>query len=85
MCCFRIEDQHHVGLVDGLPACNRGAVEHPAFFEPVLVDDIGNRSDVLHLAARIRETQVYEFHVLFLNFLKDVSGSGHYVHPLIIL
>jgi len=82
---FRIEDQHHVGLVDGLPAGNGRAVESNAFSEHVFVNKCSVHGDVLHLTARVGKAQIDEFNVLFLNFLQDVSGSGHYVHPLIIL
>jgi 1,2-phenylacetyl-CoA epoxidase catalytic subunit len=43
---------------DRLPAGDRGAVEHEAFVEEVLVDLIGHDRHVLQLAARIGEADV---------------------------
>jgi hypothetical protein len=54
----RIGHQHHVGLVDRLPAGDRGAVEHRAFFEEVLVDHGLVEGHVLQLAARVGEAEV---------------------------
>ena len=39
----RVGHQLHVGLLDRLPAGDRGAVEHHALVEEVLVDEVGDR------------------------------------------
>ena len=73
----RIGHQAHVGFVDRLPAGDRGAVEHQAFRENVLVDHAGVEGHVLPLAARIGETQVDVFHVVVLDRFQDVFGRRH--------
>jgi hypothetical protein len=64
--------QQHVGLVDGLPSGDGGAVEHGAFGQEVIVDQRQIEGDVLHLAAHVGEANVDVFDVLFLDFLIDV-------------
>jgi len=63
--------------VDRLPAGDRGAVEHDALAERILVDrrDIGG--DVLPLAAWIGETEVDVFHVVVLDHFQSVFGGRH--------
>src|SRR5204863_9368689 len=73
----RVRHQVHVGFVDRLPAGDRGAVEHQAFREHVLVDQAGVEGDVLPLAARVGETQVDVFHVVVLDRFQDVFGGLH--------
>jgi len=53
-----IRHQLHVRLVDRLPAGDRRAVEHEAFLEEFLVDDVDVEGDVLQLAARVGEAQI---------------------------
>ncbi len=66
-----IRHQKHVGLVDGLPARDRRAVEHRAVLEERLVDHREIKCDVLHLAAHVGEAQVDVLDVLFLDGLED--------------
>jgi hypothetical protein len=66
--------QHHVGLVDGLPAGDGRAVEHDAVGEHVFVDLAYIHGDVLHLAARIGEAQVDELHVVVLMDFKTSAA-----------
>ena len=73
----RIGHQAHVGLVDGFPAGDRGAVEHLAFGEGLLFDHGDVEGDVLPLAARIRESKIDVFHVVVLDHLQDVFGRSH--------
>ena len=73
----RIGHQGHVGLVDRPPAGDRGAVEHQAVGERVLVDQRLVEGHVLPLAARIGETQVDIFDVIVLDRLKDILGGLH--------
>ena len=73
----RIGHQAHVGFVDRLPAGDRGAVEHQAFGEGILLDHAGVERHVLPLAARIGETQVDVFHVVVLDMFQDVFGGLH--------
>jgi len=83
---FRIERVHvgavgvghqlHVGLVDGLPAGDRRAVEHLAFFERVVVERAGRDRDVLLLAFGVDKAVVDEFDFFFFDQAEDVSG-GH--------
>ena len=77
----RIRHQAHVELVDRLPAGDRGAVEHLAFGERVLVDHGDVEGDVLPLAARIGETEVDVFHVVVLDHLQDIFGRRHGMLP----
>ncbi len=67
----RVRHQLHVGLVDRLPAGDRGAVEHEAFVEEVVVDEIGDDADVLQASARIAEPDVHVDDVLVLDHLED--------------
>ena len=77
-----IGHQHHVGLVDGLPAGDRGAVEHDAVGEHVFVDLDDVHGHVLQLALRIGEAQVDEFDVVVLDLLQDVFGCRHVMSSL---
>ena len=67
--------QHHVGLVDGLPAGDRGTVEHGAFVQEVLVDHHQVEGDVLPLALGVGEADVDILDVLVLDQLENVGGS----------
>nr|AIA13205.1 Unknown Function [uncultured bacterium] len=73
--------QDHVGLVDGLPAGDRGAIEHHAVGEHVLVDLNDVHRHVLQLALGVGEAQVDELHVVVLDLLHDVFGCGHVLFP----
>src|SRR5207248_1361174 len=74
----RVGHQGHVGLVDRLPAGDRGAVEHQALGENFFVDHADVEGHMLPLAARIGETQVDVFHVIVLDrFLSLVSTAGN--------
>ena len=66
--------QDHVRLVDALPAGDRGAVEHLAVAEQVLVDEPCRDRDVLFLAARVGEAQVRELHLFFFYELQYITG-----------
>ena len=79
-----IGHQHHVGLVDRLPAGDRGAVEHDAVGEHVLVDLDDVHGHVLHLALRIGEAQIDEFDVVVLDLLHDVFGCRHVMFPCLM-
>ena len=70
----QIGHQHHVGLVDRLPAGDGGAVEHRAVGEEVVIDQRQVEGDVLPLAARIGEAEVDEFDFLVLDQLEDCSS-----------
>ena len=69
-----VRHQDHVGLVDALPSGDRGAVEHLAVVEEVLVDDVRGNRDVLFLAACVGEAQVDELDLLLFDELQDVAG-----------
>ena len=73
----RIRHQVHVGLVDRLPAGDRGAVEHRAFGEGLLVDHADVEGDVLPLAARVGEAEVDVFDVVVLDRLQDIFSGLH--------
>ena len=73
----RVRHQGHVEFVDRLPAGDRGAVEHDAVGEHVLVDDRHVEGDVLPLAARIGEAEVDVFDVVVLDRLEHVFGGLH--------
>ena len=64
--------EYHVGLVDGLPAGNRGAVEHHAFIEHVCIDDRSVHGNVLKLAAQVGETKVDIFDAFVLDLLHQI-------------
>ena len=74
---FRIGHELHVGLVDRLPAGDRGAVEHDALAERILLDRRDISRDVLPLAARVGETEIDVFHVVVLDHLQSVFGGRH--------
>ena len=63
-------------FVDRLPAGDRGAVEHLAFRERVLLDHRNVEGDVLPLAARIGEAEIRIFDVVVLDELQDVFGAS---------
>jgi hypothetical protein len=73
----RIRHQHHVGLVDGLPASDRGAVEHDAVGEHVFIDAGDVHRDVLQLALGIGEAQIDELDVVVLDLLQDIVCGRH--------
>jgi hypothetical protein len=74
---LRIGQQHHVRLVDALPAGDRRAVEHLAVFEQRLVDRARGIGDVMFLAEHVGKAQVDEFDGFVLDGLEDIGGSGH--------
>jgi hypothetical protein len=78
----QIRLQHHVGLVDGLPAGDGRTIEHGAFIEEVVIDHHQVEGHVLPLAFGIGETDVDIFDFLFLDQLVDVGCSrllvGHW-------
>ena len=67
-----IGHQDHVGLVDRLPAGDRGAVEHHAIDERAFISGGGHAGRVLPLAARIGEAEVNELDVLFLDHRENL-------------
>ena len=69
--------QHHVGLVDRLPARDRGPVEHHAVGKHVLVHRRNVHRDVLPLALRVGEAQIDVLHVVVLDLLENIVGCGH--------
>jgi hypothetical protein len=73
--------QRHVAFVDRLPAGDRGAVEHDAVGEGVLVDHAGGHGQMLPLALGVGETQVDIGNLFVLDFLQDTGGIGHRVTP----
>ena len=75
----RVRHQHHVGLVDRLPAGDGGAVEHGAVGEDVLVDHALVEGDVLPLAPEVGEAQVDVFDVVVLDRLQHVGCAFHVV------
>ncbi|MNQ54308.1 hypothetical protein D3C85_683730 [compost metagenome] len=74
--------QQHVGLVDGLPARDRRAVEHGAFFQELFIDHADVEGHVLQAAARIGEADVDVLDVFFLDLLKDLLGGAHSRSPV---
>src|SRR5690606_26559814 len=75
--CVEVRLEDHVGLVDRLPAGDRRAVEHQAFLERVLVDDLRDHRQVLPLALGIGEAKIDPLDLLFLDPLHDVRCTGH--------
>ena len=72
-----VRHQAHVGLVDRLPAGDRGAVEHLAFRERLLLDHPDVEGHVLPLAARIGEPEIAVLYVVVLDQLQDIFGRRH--------
>ena len=75
----RIRHQDHVGLIDALPARDRGAVEHFPVLEQVLIDRSRGHADMLFLSFRVRETEVDELDLLILNegeYLCGLHGAS---------
>ena len=68
----RIRHQHHVRLVDALPAADGGAIEHLAVFEEVFVDLVGGNGNVLLFTLGVGKAQVDKLDFVFLD-------QGHYV------
>jgi hypothetical protein len=73
----RVRHQVHVGFVDRLPSGDRGAVEHLAFGEGVLLDHADVEGDVLPLAARIGKAEVGVLHIVVFDQFHDFFGGGH--------
>ena len=71
-----VGQQHHVGLVDALPARDRRAVEHLAVLEQRGIDDRLREGHVVLHAAHVAEAQVDEFDLVVLDELFDVF-EGH--------
>ena len=72
-----IRHQHHVALVDRLPAGDRGAVEHDAARKEILADGADMVRQVLPLAARIGEAEVDVLDVVLLNQVEELRDIGH--------
>ena len=71
----QVRTQFHVGLIDGLPASDRGAVKHGAVIEEVVIDEVDIKGHVLHLAANVGETHVDVFYVLIFDFSENFISS----------
>ena len=52
--CVRHQD--HVRVVDALPACNRGSVEHLTALEETFIDNVAGHGDVLFFSTCVGET-----------------------------
>ena len=72
-----VRHQAHVELVDRLPARDRGAVEHLALRERLLLDHADIEGHVLPLAARIGEPEIRILDIIVLDQLQDVFGRRH--------
>ena len=73
----RIRHQHHVRIVDPLPAGDGRPVEHLAVLERTGVDGVRGKGDVMLLAEHVGKTQVDEFDVVFLDQIENgVGGHG---------
>ncbi len=55
---FGLWQDEHVGLVDGLPAADAGAVEAEPLLEDRLVEGLGRDGEVLPQAGKVHETQI---------------------------
>jgi hypothetical protein len=74
----RVGHHEHVGLVDGLPAADGGAVEGDAFLEHRLVEAPDRVAEVLQRSEHVAIHQVDEFDIVLFRKLKNVFGSqGH--------
>ena len=75
----RVRDQLHIRLVDRGETADRRAVEHDAVVEELL-GQIGRRHvEVLLLPGEVREPDVDELDVLFLDVTQDLVGASE--HP----
>ena len=72
MAVSAIRHQHHVRLVDALPAGNRRAVEHLAVLEGRFVDARGRKRDVLLDATNVGEAEIDVGDVLFLDQFENL-------------
>jgi len=77
---IRLED--HVGLVDGLPAFDRGTVEHEAVVQLVLADDSGNHRQMLPFALGIGEAKIDPLDLLVLDHLENVGRLVRHLKAL---
>jgi hypothetical protein len=80
----RVEDrgrtvghEHHVRLVNRLPAGDRRSVEHHTLVEEILIDRPDVVREMLPLAARIGEPEVDVFDVMLLDHIHDFLGIRH--------
>ena len=80
-----VGQQLHVRLVDGLPPGDRRAVEHEAFVQEVLVDDVYNRGDVLQFAARVGEAQIDILDLFILHLRKHGGNVTHVSFPELLV
>ena len=62
-----VGDELHVGLVDGLEAPDRGAVEHEAVGQGVVLEGRHRDGEVLHHPGQVTEADVNEVDVLLLD------------------
>ena len=76
-----VRHQHHVRLVDRLPAGDRRTVEHHALVQEIFVDRPDVVSQMLPLAARIGEPEVDVFDVVLLDQIHDFLGVSHCNFP----
>ena len=67
----RIGQQHHIRSLNALPSGDRGTVEIVTGFELFRAEGFGRHAHVLFLAARVGETEIDEFNVLFLDQLEN--------------
>ena len=66
-CGAVVGHQDHVGLIDTFPAGDRGAVEHFAPLEEVLIHSACRDRDVLLLALRVGEPEIHPSDIIGVN------------------
>ena len=70
----RVRHQHHVRLVDALPAADGGTIEHLAVFEEVFVNLVGRDGYVLLFTLGVGKTQINKLDFVFLDQGQNVLG-----------
>ncbi len=67
--------ENHVGLVDALPAGDRGAIKSLAIDEGVFFDSMAGDGDVLLLTLGIGKAEIDKLDVFFFNQLDHITGA----------
>ncbi len=80
----RVREELHVGLVDGLEATDRGAVETEAILEHALVERRDGHREVLHDAGQVAETDVDHLDALVLQIAKQLVAVLEHSSSLVV-
>ncbi|EDM30433.1 hypothetical protein RTM1035_10510 [Roseovarius sp. TM1035] len=80
ICTLGVGHQLHVGSLDRLPARDRRSVEHKAFFEEILIDQVRDHGHMLKFTAHVGEPDIDVVNILILDQLENCV----FAHSLVL-